>query len=133
MKFSEIVKQAVALLHDSGRITYRALQREFALDDTALNDLKEELLFSHPEIADVEGRGLVWNGPELLASAPASDLSPQPRLRNAHLPVSYTPPHLADRILAEQAAREARGAIDRARKTITALCADLKVCTALNA
>jgi hypothetical protein len=64
MKFSEIVKQATALLQESKRLTYRALQREFALDDKALNDLKEELLFAHPEITDLDGRGLVWNGPE---------------------------------------------------------------------
>ena len=46
-------------------------------------------------------------------------------------PRSYTPPHLASRILAEQAAMEARGAADGERKTITALFADLKGSTAL--
>src|SRR5205809_2204073 len=46
-------------------------------------------------------------------------------------PVSYTPPHLAQRILAEQAALEARGATDGERKTITALFADIKDSTAL--
>ena len=47
-------------------------------------------------------------------------------------PVSdYTPAHLAERIRAEQAALEARGASDGERKTITALFADLKGSTAL--
>src|SRR5262249_14718640 len=46
-------------------------------------------------------------------------------------PVSYTPKHLAERILAEQAAMEARGLADGERKTITALFADLKGSTAL--
>ena len=46
-------------------------------------------------------------------------------------PISYTPPHLAERIRAEQAALEARGATDGERKTITALFADLKGSTAL--
>src|SRR5438552_2424831 len=46
-------------------------------------------------------------------------------------PVSYTPKHLAERILAEQAALETRGAADGERKTITALFADLKGSTAL--
>jgi class 3 adenylate cyclase len=46
-------------------------------------------------------------------------------------PVSYTPPHLAERIRAEQAALEARGSTDGERKTITALFADLKGSTAL--
>ena len=43
----------------------------------------------------------------------------------------YTPAHLAERILAEQAAMEKRGATDGERKTITALFADLKGSTAL--
>ena len=43
---------------------------------------------------------------------------------------SYTPPHLAERIRAEQAALEA-GSADGERKTITALFADLKGSTAL--
>jgi class 3 adenylate cyclase len=41
-------------------------------------------------------------------------------------PRSYTPKHLAERILAEQAAMESRGAQDGERKTITALFADIK-------
>ena len=48
-----------------------------------------------------------------------------------HPPVHYTPKHLAERILAEQAALEARDAPDGERKTITALFADLKGSTAL--
>src|SRR3989442_6330553 len=40
-------------------------------------------------------------------------------------PLSYTPPHLAERILAEQAAMAARGALDGERKTLTALFADI--------
>src|SRR5918999_2539864 len=41
-------------------------------------------------------------------------------------PIVYTPRHLAERILAEQQALEARGAPDGERKTITALFADIK-------
>src|SRR6266571_6431560 len=41
-------------------------------------------------------------------------------------PIAYTPRHLAERILAEQAVLEARGAPDGERKTITALFADIK-------
>jgi class 3 adenylate cyclase len=44
----------------------------------------------------------------------------------APAPLSYTPPHLADRILAEQAAMEGRGAVEGERKMITALFADIK-------
>src|SRR5262245_10778857 len=46
-------------------------------------------------------------------------------------PASYTPRHLAERILAEQAALEARGATDGERKTVTLLFSDLKGSTAL--
>src|SRR5262245_35859558 len=46
-------------------------------------------------------------------------------------PASYTPPHLAERIRAEQTAMEARGSTDGERKTLTALFADLKGSTAL--
>ena len=45
--------------------------------------------------------------------------------------MSYTPRHLAERILAEREAMEARGTLDGERKTITALFADLKGSTAL--
>lgn len=49
--------------------------------------------------------------------------NPQPPTPSPH---TYTPPHLAERIRAEQAALEARGAVDGERKTITALFADIK-------
>ena len=53
---------------------------------------------------------------------------PQPLIPNPQPPApnTYTPPHLAERIRAEQAALEARGAVDGERKTITALFADIK-------
>jgi class 3 adenylate cyclase/predicted ATPase len=57
--------------------------------------------------------------------------SPQHPAPNPQPPVTYTPKHLAERILAEQAAMEARGSTDGERKTITALFADIKDSTAL--
>jgi class 3 adenylate cyclase len=57
--------------------------------------------------------------------------SPQPPIPGFQSPASYTPPHLAERILAEQAAMEARGLADGERKTITALFADMAGFTAL--
>ncbi|MBI3795517.1 MAG: AAA family ATPase, partial [Deltaproteobacteria bacterium] len=62
----------------------------------------------------------------LTGQTPTSRLPP-----TAASPRIYTPKHLAERILAEQAALEARGATDGERKTITALFADLKGSTAL--
>ncbi|EHP41322.1 ATP synthase subunit beta [Cupriavidus basilensis OR16] len=46
-------------------------------------------------------------------------------------PIQYTPPHLAERIRAEQVAREARGEAGGERKTITVLFADMAGSTAL--
>src|SRR3989442_881914 len=42
--FEEVLDQASAMLQRRGRVTYRALQRQFQLDEDALNDLKDELL-----------------------------------------------------------------------------------------
>ncbi len=124
MDILEVLEHVRELLQQKGRITYRILKRQFALDDEALDDLKDELLFSHPEISEVDGRGLVWNGEAKSVSAPPSAPA------QAQPPASYTPQHLAERIRAEQAAMESRGAANGERKTITALFADLKGSTA---
>ena len=52
--------------------------------------------------------------------------SSQPLTPIPQPPSSYTPKHLAERIRAEQAAMEARGATDGERRIITALFADIK-------
>src|SRR5918996_1550833 len=66
---------------------------------------------------------------------PLTGQSSAPRLQShtpsREPPLRYTPKHLAERTLAEQAALESRGAADGERKTITALFADLKGSTAL--
>jgi class 3 adenylate cyclase len=125
MKFSEIIDQAKALLQRQGRLTYRSLKREFDLEDEALEDLKFELIEGQELAVDKDGKMLVWKGGEGTPSPPSSVASPSPP------PASYTPSHLAERIRAEQAALEARGASEGERKTITALFADLKGSTAL--
>ena len=38
--FEEVLDQAIAMLERRGRLTYRTLQRQFQLDDAALDDLK---------------------------------------------------------------------------------------------
>jgi hypothetical protein len=38
-----MVDQVIILLRQRGRMTYRTLQRQFQLDDDALQDLTEEL------------------------------------------------------------------------------------------
>ena len=126
MRFSNIVDQASELLERTGRVSYRALQRDFDLDAETLDALKEELIAIREVAADKDGKMLVWTGGA--ERTPTSDSGPRtPDSR----PVNYTPQHLAERILAEQAAMESRGAADGERKTITALFADLKGSTAL--
>jgi class 3 adenylate cyclase len=56
----------------------------------------------------------------------AGSLSLRARSQDRHPTRSYTPKHLAERILAEQAAMESRGAQDGERKTITAHFVDIK-------
>jgi len=125
VKFSEIIDQASELLQRQGRVSYRTLKIEFDLSDDHLDALKEELIEVKELAIDKDGKMLVWKGDGASASEPTSaPVLSQP-------PASYTPPHLAERILAEQQAMEARGAADDERKTITALFADLKGSTAL--
>src|SRR5262249_37967341 len=75
-------------------LTYGTLKRQFQLDDAALEDLKEALLFAHPQIADEAGRGLVWTGSA--ATSPSAPLSsPQPTSQPATPTVSPTPSAVA--------------------------------------
>jgi hypothetical protein len=88
MTFEEILDAVIAMLQRRGRVTYSTLKRQFQLDEDALSDLKEELLFAHPQVRDEAGRGLVWIGDT--GSAPLVDsplASPQNRA-----PLAYTPP-----------------------------------------
>ncbi len=78
MKFSEIVKQAIELLQDSGRVSYRALKMEFDLDDDQLDALKEELLFSQSQIEESDGRGLIWTGDANSATATSRPPAEEP-------------------------------------------------------
>ena len=43
MKFYEIVNQVGALLQREGRVSYRALKREFDLDDEVLEDYRRSV------------------------------------------------------------------------------------------
>jgi hypothetical protein len=75
VKFYETVDQVSALLRERGRASYRALKREFALDDEALEDLKAELIDAQQIAADEDGKVLVWAG---AAPVPSSTQPPTP-------------------------------------------------------
>ena len=72
MTFEEILDQAMAMLQRHGRVAYRTLKRQFTLDDTALEDLKEAILFAHPQVVDEAGRGLIWSAPSAVHPAPVA-------------------------------------------------------------
>src|SRR5919202_2007823 len=62
MTFEELLDQAIALLQRRGRLTYRALKRQFDLDDDSLEDLKAELIQGQRLAVDEDGAVLVWIG-----------------------------------------------------------------------
>jgi class 3 adenylate cyclase len=137
MTFNDVLSQTIAMLRQHGRVSYRALKRQFDLDDAYLEDLTDALLFAHPQVRDEEGRGLVWQGDPLSVSLPAvrPDAAPPDATPPAGtLPTTqvpdprvYTPPHLVEKILTSHAALQGE------RKQVTVLFCDLTNSTALAA
>src|SRR3989475_6195102 len=116
MDFVAVVDQVITLLRQRGRLTYRTLQLQFQLDETHLEVLKDELIYGQCVAVDEDGRVLVWTGAEV--SAPHS--IPHPVHSQERLPLAYTPPYLAEKILT------AKSALEGERKQVTVLFADLK-------
>jgi class 3 adenylate cyclase/tetratricopeptide (TPR) repeat protein len=117
MTFEEILDQAIAMLQRRGRLTYGTLKRQFQLDDAALEDLKNELIEGQRLAVDERGNVLVWAADTAAAAAPAAV--------QAQAPLTYTPPHLTEKILAT------RTTLEGERKQVTVLFADLKDSTEL--
>jgi hypothetical protein len=68
--FNEVLSQTIAMLQQHGRVSYRALKRQFALDDAFLEDLKYELVAVQQRAIDQDDTVLVWTG-EIGAAAAA--------------------------------------------------------------
>ena len=62
MTFYEVLEQVLDLLRRHGRLSYRALKRQFALDDAYLDDLKAEIIGVQRLAVEEEGTVLVWTG-----------------------------------------------------------------------
>ena len=62
MTFEETLSQVRGLLQSKQRVSYRALKRQFALDDDYVEDLKAELIDAERVAADENGKVLVWIG-----------------------------------------------------------------------
>jgi class 3 adenylate cyclase/tetratricopeptide (TPR) repeat protein len=110
VSFIETIERARILLERNGRLSIRALQREFDLDAEALEELVEELV-DVQQIAAREGKILSWLGDRL---APALE-----RVAERD-PRDYTPKYLAEKIL------RSRSALEGERKHVTVLFADVK-------
>ena len=121
MDFVAVVDQVIVLLRQRSRLTYRTLQRQFQLDDAALDDLKDELIYGQRLAVDEEGRVLVWTGDAATSVTPMASLAPAP----VQSPLTYTPSYLAEKILLSKSALEGE------RKQVTVLFADLKGSTEL--
>ena len=126
MTFDEILAQVIELLQRQGRVSYRALKLRFDLDDEYLDTLKEEILYVHESDVQADERGFTWAGDTVSDSTPTYTLSTHtqekasaPTTESERAPLSYTPRHLAEKILTS------RSALEGERKQVTVLFCDL--------
>jgi class 3 adenylate cyclase len=82
MTFDEVLDRVLEMLQRRGRVSYRALKRQFDLDDAYLADLKTEIIEIHRLAVDQDGTMLVWTGAATTPSEPLS-ISPQPEPQSA--------------------------------------------------
>src|SRR5712691_3547632 len=108
-------------LRQRQRVTYRALKVQFHFEDEALEARKEEIVYGQRVAPEEDGRVLVSTG-DTGPTAPPPDTPVQVPER---LPLTYTPPYLAEKILTS------RSALEGERKQVTVLFADLKGSTEL--
>jgi class 3 adenylate cyclase/predicted ATPase len=93
MTFEEILDHTLDILQRRGRVSYRALKRQFELDDAYLADLKAEIIEVLELAVDQDNTMLVWTGSADTPSAPpppAPSSAPQPTPQ-AESPASHTP------------------------------------------
>jgi class 3 adenylate cyclase/tetratricopeptide (TPR) repeat protein len=119
MTFDEVLDRVLELLRREGRVSYSRLKRQFDLDDGYLEDLKDEIIEAKRLASDENGKVLVWTG-----QVAPTGLMVLPWARK-RAPLSYTPQHLSDRILA------ARPVLEGERKQVTVLFADIMGSTEL--
>ena len=121
MDFYMFLDQVVHLLRQRQRVTYRALQRQWQLEEEILNDLKAELLYAYPQIHDDAGRGLVWTDEAGATSEPVLPV-PQATLQAS---AQAEPPIQGSSLAVESQSPEAE------RRQLMVLFCDLVASTAL--
>jgi class 3 adenylate cyclase/predicted ATPase len=75
MTFYEVLEQVLTLLQHHGRASYRALKRQFNLDDGYIEDLKVEIIEVQRLARDQDGTMLVWVGNPAMTLVPLLDQS----------------------------------------------------------
>jgi hypothetical protein len=121
MDFYAVLDEVLELLQRHKRVTYRALKRQFELDDAYLEDLKAEIVEARQLAVDQDATMLVWCGDVAAPPPPAAALV---SIQN-RTPLAYTPRHLAEKILTS------RSALEGERKQVTVLFADVAGFTTL--
>src|SRR5215831_6996424 len=123
MDFYAVLDQVIELLRSRGRVTYGALKLQFGLDDEPLAVLKDEIIHAQRLAVDEDNRVLVWVGDQETSPPPPvpSTSAPPAHPVSDHErdPLSYTPKHLAEKILTS------RSALEGERKQVTVLFCDL--------
>lgn len=76
MTFYELLDQVLELLQREGKVSYRALKREFNLDEEFLEDLKTEIIEVKQVAREEQGAMLVWTGNSGTFSTPGSAQDP---------------------------------------------------------
>ena len=102
MDFYAVLDEVLELLQRHKRVTYRALKRQFGLDDAYLEDLKAEIIEARQLAVDQDGTMLVWCGD--LASPPPP-LQRQSAYRTVRHSPSATPGDTWPRRFSRRAAR----------------------------
>jgi hypothetical protein len=85
--FKEILAQVMEWLQQDKRLSYRALKRQFALDDDYLDALKTERIEVRRVAVDEDGRVLVWTGgTDAISSPPLASSSARQTATQTVLP-----------------------------------------------
>ena len=110
MTFDEVLAQVLALLQREKRVSYRALKLRFDINDDYIEGIKDELIYAKKLAVDEDNRVLVWTGDQDTSPPPpvpsTSGPTAHPAPDHEREPLSYTPKHLAEKILTSRSALE---------------------------
>jgi class 3 adenylate cyclase/predicted ATPase len=121
MDFYDVLERVLEILQQHKRVTYRALQRQFDLDEAYLEDLKAEIIEARQLAVDEGGRVLVWTG--AAGTAPVSALPLPQVVPQPSTPEDFPPPDAPSPTLG--------GTSEAERRQLTVLFGDLVDSTAL--